>query len=323
MHPDPERWVVIEPEAESNEAATGGRRYRVARPGHDRRVASEPETGPDETGRARRISGQTNGLTLPGRERETETGGGDSPTIRTDTRGRSYGTRRQRRGAISVQPLHNPLAPVPPQRVLVPIIGVNDELLPSTEDRLHPIALRAKAGDRNARNGLYAAFEQKIHRIASRLTIPTAFGTDTGVWDRHDVEQEAFIAFTDLVDVWIETIPFGRYVLANLPWRLRDAVYRGVGRRNVPPRTMAVTPDRAHWLTDDSAAAAEAKALIVTLAVNLEEPQRSILVSHICDGKSLTDIARDLEISRRTVTRHWLQIRQDLAGDLVRPVPDD
>jgi RNA polymerase sigma factor (sigma-70 family) len=294
MHPDPERWVIIEPEAET-----------------------------DEAGHARRISGQAHGLTLP--RRAPEPGGMDSPTIRPDTRVRPYRARRQRRGTIAVQPLHNPLAPVPPQRVLflVPIIGVNDELLPAIEDRLHPIALRAKAGDRNARNGLYAAFEQKIHRIASRLTIPTAFGTDTGVWDRHDVEQEAFIAFTDLVDVWIETIPFGRYVLANLPWRLRDAVYRGVGRRNVPPRTMAVTPDRAHWLTDDSAAAAEAKALIVTLAVNLEEPQRSILVSHICDGKSLTHIARDLKISRRTVTRHWLQIRQDLAADLVRPVPDD
>jgi DNA-directed RNA polymerase specialized sigma24 family protein len=137
------------------------------------------------------------------------------------------------------------------------------------------------------------------------------------------VEQEAFIAFSEIVDNWIETAPFGRFMLANLPWRLRDAVYRGVGRRNVPPRSLAVTPDTAIVLHDDSAAAEEALTLIATIGETMEEPQRSILLGHICNGKSLAQIGRELSLSRRTVTRYWGMIRDDLARELTRPLPEE
>jgi RNA polymerase sigma factor (sigma-70 family) len=215
------------------------------------------------------------------------------------------------------------------QPVLLPIIGANDELLPAVEERLHPVALRAKDGERAARNGLYAAFEPKIHRFAQRLTIPRVHGTDVGVWDRDDVLQEAFIVFAELTEAWTPTIPFGRYLLANLPWRLRDAVYRGVGRRGVPPRTNAVDVKRALRLpddslsADDSASANESRALIVRIASRLPEPCDRIFYEHIHDGKSLTQIAADLGVSRRTVTRHWSQIRQYLAANLARPRPPE
>lgn len=221
--------------------------------------------------------------------------------------------RRRIRRTVSVPPLRNPLAPTVTPPVLLPIIGTNDELLPATEDRLHPIALRARNGDRVARNALYAAFEPKLTRIARRLSIPNAFGNDIGVWDRDDVYQEAFIAFAELIDVWPTTIPFGRYLLANIPWRLRDAVYRGVGKRNVPPRTQAVTVDNAEWLADASSDSEWTKLLISVLGEQLPAPQGRILIEHICEGRTLTAIALDLKISRRTITRHWTQIRRALS----------
>jgi RNA polymerase sigma factor (sigma-70 family) len=230
-------------------------------------------------------------------------------------------SRRSRR-TVAVTPLHNPIAPRVAQPVLLPIIGANDELIPAVEERLRPVALRAKEGDRAARNGLYAAFEPKIIRIARRLSIPRAHGTDTGVWDRDDVYQEAFIVFSDLVVTWPVDIPFGRYLLANIPWRLRDAVYRGVGRRGIPPRTNAVPIEQAHWLADNSTEVDEARALIDAIAARLPELHGQILVAHVFDGRPLTHIARDLGISRRTVTRYWLQVRQHLAADVQWARPD-
>ncbi|MEJ7839625.1 MAG: sigma-70 family RNA polymerase sigma factor [Thermomicrobiales bacterium] len=231
--------------------------------------------------------------------------------------------RPRHRRTVTVPALRNPLAPIVTPPVLLPIIGANDELLPALEDRLHPIAVRARNGDRIARNALYAAFEPKIVRISRRLSIPRAFGTDVGIWDRDDVYQEAFIAFAELIDSWTVTIPFGRYVLAQIPWRLRDAVYRGVGKRSVPPRTQAVAVENADWLEDGSTDAEWTKLLLSVVGDELPPPQGRILYEHICDGKTLTQIARELGISRRTITRHWTQIRRDLAEDFQEvPRPD-
>ena len=219
--------------------------------------------------------------------------------------------RRSRHNVAVPQP-RNPLAPTLSPPVLLPIIGVNDELLPAVEERMHPIALRAKGGDRAARNGLYAAFEPKLVRIARRLSVPIAYGTDVGLWGFDDVCQEAFIAFAELIDNWTVTIPFGRYILANIPWRLRDAVYRGVGKHHVPPRARAVSVDNADWLADGSVDVEESKMLIAIIGEQLTSPRGQILYEHLCDGKQLTEIARDLGVSRRTITRHWTQIRLHL-----------
>jgi DNA-directed RNA polymerase specialized sigma24 family protein len=104
---------------------------------------------------------------------------------------------------------------------------------------------------------------------------------------------------------------------------LRDAVYRGVGRNGVPPRSNAVGVEQALWLADDSSDADEARTLLATIASRLPEPHGRILYAHIHDGKSLTQIATDLDLSRRTVTRHWSQIRQCLAADLAQPRPPE
>lgn len=221
---------------------------------------------------------------------------------------------RKSMGEIPVAaPFRNPLAPVPPPSppTLLPVIGVNDEFLPAFERTLQPIAERAQAGDRDARDALFAAFQPKVMRFVRRIHLPFAPEGARGLWERDDVAQEAYLVFLGVIESWSPTIPFGRYFLANFPWRLRDAVYRGVARRGTPPRTFAVAFDAPGWrdtVADPSAPAAETRALIEVLAASFEPPLDDILRLHILDGLTLTAIAGHLGISRRSVTRHWHSI---------------
>jgi len=222
-------------------------------------------------------------------------------------------TRRRRRDRSRIPvtaPFRNPLAPIvpPTQPTLLPLIGVNDELLPAFERTLQPIVERARAGDRDARDALFASFEPKIMRFVRRIRVPFAPDGARGLWERDDVAQEAYLVFLGVIESWSPAIPFGRFFLANFPWRLRDAVYRGVARRSIPPRTTAVTfdaPGWTNWIADDAALAAETHVLIETLASSFEPPLDDILRFHILDGLTLTATAERIGISRRTITRHW------------------
>lgn len=210
-------------------------------------------------------------------------------------------------------PFRNPLAPVlpPPQPTLLPLVGVNDEILPAFERTLQPIAERAQAGDRDARDALFASFQPKIMRFVRRIRVPFVPDGDRGLWEREDVAQEAYLVFLGVIESWPPALPFGRYFLANFPWRLRDAVYRGVARRGVPPRTVAVVFDAPGWtdrIADDATATTETRVLIEALASSFEPPLDDILRLHILDGLTLTDTAVRIGIGRRTVTRHWRTI---------------
>jgi RNA polymerase sigma factor (sigma-70 family) len=199
---------------------------------------------------------------------------------------------------------------------IVPVVTAPDDLSVAIERRLHPTALRARAGCPVARDALYLALLPKLERFIRGVRVPM-FGDDrTGIWDRNDVEQEAFLVFTELLDGWEPERPFGRYVLATFPWRLRDAIYRGIGRRGVPTRMALVPIDQHAWLRDGSAAAQEATVLLGIIAERLPSLQAEILRRHVGDGDTLTAIARDLDLSRRTVTRQWRAAREHLAGEI-------
>ncbi len=114
---------------------------------------------------------------------------------------------------------------------------------------------------------------------------------------------------------WPPARPFGRYILANFPWRLRDAVYRGIARRGMPPH-MTVVPIDDGSLRDERADDAFNDALTRALAASLPATQRTILMRHASDGITLTTIARELGISRRTVTRHWRTVRHQLVKEI-------
>ncbi|HEV2129383.1 MAG TPA: sigma-70 family RNA polymerase sigma factor [Thermomicrobiales bacterium] len=215
---------------------------------------------------------------------------------------------RQQRAAGQSRPGHAD----PP--ALVPVILPDAELGPALERRLLPTVTRANAGCREARDALHLAFRPKLQRFVRRITVPRAGQDTVGLWDIDDVEQEAWLVFDELIRQWTPDRPFGRYVLATFPWRLRDAVYRGIARAGVPPRMTTVPIGEREWLQDGSAAADEAHVLLDALAARLPALQGTILRRHVGCGETLTEIARDLDVSRSTVTRQWRALRDDLAS---------
>lgn len=212
----------------------------------------------------------------------------------------------------------HPLAPVaataPP--ALVPVIGVDDDLDAALERHLRPVALRAQAGDRAARDALYLAFEPKLLRSAWRIRTPWAPHGCHAIWERDDVTQEAFVVFAALVASWPPQLPFGRYLLANFPWRLRDAVMRGVARPVVPRRAFVARHDSEHWLADPAATREEERALVEAIAASLEPPLDEVLRLVVIEQLPQEEIAERLGVGRRTVSRHWRSIRNRLRPDL-------
>jgi RNA polymerase sigma factor (sigma-70 family) len=204
-------------------------------------------------------------------------------------------------------------AAVPTPPTLVPVILPEDDLNLALERRLLPTVLRAHAGCSDARDALYLAFQPKLRRCARRIAVPWGGAAMVAVWDRDDVEQEAWLVFDELIRQWTPDRPFGRYVLATFPWRLRDAVYRGVARSGVPPRMTTVPIGERDWLHDGSAASVEAHVLLEVVADQLPALQAVILRRHVGRGETLTEIARDMQVSRSTVTRQWRALRADLA----------
>lgn len=200
---------------------------------------------------------------------------------------------------------------------LVPVVNADDDLSPALERRLLPTVRRAHAGCHDARDALYIAFRPKLARFIRRIRAPHQPAGRVGLWDQHDVEQEAWLVFDDLIRQWTPDRPFGRYLLATFPWRLHDAIYRGIGRRAVPPRMTTVPIGEQDWLHDGSADADEAHALLNALADHLPAVQGAILRRHIGKGETLTAIARDLDLSRRTVTRQWRAVRDHLATGML------
>lgn len=218
---------------------------------------------------------------------------------------------RQRRRDMTDTPL---VAPIP---AVVPVVSAADDLSPALERRLFPTVQRAHAGCHDARDALYIAFRPKLERFIVRIRVPRLGPSLIGIWDAGDVEQEAWLVFGDLIRQWTPDRPFGRFVLATFPWRLRDAIYRGIGRRGVPPRMTTVPIGDQDWLHDGSAGADEAHALLNALAAHLPEVQGMILRRHVGEGETLTEIANDLALSRRTVTRQWRAVRDHLAAGML------
>lgn len=211
-----------------------------------------------------------------------------------------------------------PFAPAPVQRVLVPVIGINDELTPAFERSLLPIAVRAVSGDRIARDALYAAFELKLRRVSWRIRVPWVPSGTLAIWDRDDVAQEVYLTFLDVLATWDEAIPFGRYVLAQFPWRLRDRVYRGIARSGVPPRVTAVTIDGRDVVDTETTDGLETRMVLDALATAFGAPYDEIIRLHIGEGIPLMAVAARLRMPRRTLTRRWREVRDRLRADLLQ-----
>jgi RNA polymerase sigma factor (sigma-70 family) len=214
-----------------------------------------------------------------------------------------------------VVPLETNLRPFPargggtPDRkrvpVLLPLIARDADMSPALERSLLPVAIRAKAGDREARDALQRAFEPKLARFIRQIKVPYAHPGDHALWEREDVIQEAWLVFAALCDAWEPEIPFGRYVLANFPWRLRDAVLRGIAR-NPFPTSVRIQPIRETTVVVEERTGQMAEeTLIEVLAMSFEEPFGDVIRHHILERRSLVETAERMGISRRSVTRYW------------------
>ncbi len=229
-------------------------------------------------------------------------------------------TDRDQRVAVP-EGFRNPLAPAvsdaPP--ALLPLIRIEDDISPHLDRALRPVAMRAQNGDWSARDALYMAFEPKLMRFARRIRVPFAPEGAHGLWERGDVVQEAYLVFLGVIESWSPEIPFGRYVLANFPWRLRDAVHRGIGKRTVPPRMFGVPIESSELIADGSTARQEQGVMLKALAASLGTPLDEVFRLHVIDGLTLTETAGRIGVSRRTVTRYWHDIVLELRRELTAP----
>jgi RNA polymerase sigma factor (sigma-70 family) len=191
------------------------------------------------------------------------------------------------------------------ERVLLPVIGVDDVVLPAFDEKLGEFARRAQAGDTDARDALFVAFQPKLTRLMRVVRPPFAPTGSRGVWDRDDVGQEAYLVFIDLVLAWPGDVPLTAYLLSRFPWRLKDAIRRGVARSSVPPRRSLVPIENAALVADESEPPHGDGALLESIAAELPSPFDAILVAHVLHGKTKTEIAAEIGVSRRTMVRYW------------------
>jgi RNA polymerase sigma factor (sigma-70 family) len=203
---------------------------------------------------------------------------------------------------------------VPTAPPLVPVLSAEEDVSPDVDRVLTMVAHEARTGDLSARNALFAACAPKIERFVRRYR---AIGSASGPWttlEVEDVRQEAFLVFADLIGSWHGGESFCVYFLGQFPWHLRNAVRRlavvnraFIGWQTVPG---------LYLLADGSAAAAEAQALLQTVAEQLPAPDGSILLWRIRDVESFGTIARRLGTSRRTVMRAWDRLAIELRRSL-------
>lgn len=96
------------------------------------------------------------------------------------------------------------------------------------------MALRARAGDRAARNALFLS-QQGLVEILSRRAkglVRSLEGRDRSL-QPGDIDQQAFVEFCTLLEEWEpEQMPFMAYLRRLLPWRLLHYVRRSIRYRS-------------------------------------------------------------------------------------------
>ena len=212
-------------------------------------------------------------------------------------------------------PFRNPLAPVAPDPgpILLPIISAAEDFSPGLERKLNAVAIRAQSGDWNARDALYQAFSVKLRRIARSIPVPPNNSQITGTWDADDVWQEGWFVFASIVDRWDAEGSFARYLLAQFPWRLRDAVRAHLRRPATPPRWAVATGVlEAGRIACPLAADREAQVELDCCLQPLTPFDRDLIEIRQADRPDLLETARALKVSERTVSRRLKFLRKEV-----------
>lgn len=116
----------------------------------------------------------------------------------------------------------------------------------ATVARVQKIAVRARAGDIEARDCLWLALRPRLNRVGWVLRPWPNTRHFTGIWDRDDVRQESWIVFVELLAAWNGKVSFIPYLLARFSWRLRDRILRGIGKRQSQFGSIRVPEEMLH-----------------------------------------------------------------------------
>lgn len=212
-------------------------------------------------------------------------------------------------------PFRHPLAPIVPEATpaLLPLIAAQDQMTPGLERLLHAVALRAQRGDWTARDALYQAFAIKLQRMCRKIPLPFSLPEETGIWDHEDVWQEGWFVFAAIIERWDPEVPFGRYLLAQFPWRLRDAVRAHLRRSATPPKwTLGTGELDEGQVRCPVAVAAQEQAEIEICLAPLRAFDRELIEVRAAEGLGLADAATAMDVSERTVSRRLTYLRRTI-----------
>ena len=212
-------------------------------------------------------------------------------------------------------PFRNPLAPVAPDPgpILLPIIGANEEFTPGLERLLNTVAIRAQGGDWTARDALFQSFSVKLRRICYTIPVPYNDLDMTGTWDNDDVWQEGWLVFAAIVERWDAEGSFSRYLLAQFPWRLRDAVRANLRRTAIPPRWTSASGTIDDGMVSCPMAAERLEDVEIACCLAPLTPRdRDLIDIRRAGGPGLSETASALGVSERTVSRRLTSLRREI-----------
>ncbi len=195
---------------------------------------------------------------------------------------------------------------------LAPVLQSHGPVPSDIDNRLGQLGIRARQGDQDAQNALYAAFAPRLDPSVRRAQGNCLRrGLDPAI-EPEDIAQQAFVVFVELLANWSGQGSLSGYIIANFPWRLIDAVRH---MSHVRPRTsFALQP--ASLLEDETFSGEEAITLLTLLAGKLPEREGQILLFRVRDGMTWVQIAEALKIGKRTAYRDWRRVLLRLRAEL-------
>jgi RNA polymerase sigma factor (sigma-70 family) len=191
---------------------------------------------------------------------------------------------------------------------MVPLLHPDEGITPKQEALMTMLAQRARLGDQAANQLLWRAFEARLEPAVSSCARATRQRTwpqrDGRPWVQEDLRQEAFLVFSDLTATWEGTESYVTYITAHFAWRLRLAARRQEPQRQPAPH--AARPDLPAVCRD--LLNAEYRALLEAITARLSPADAVVLDLYVREGRGLGDIAHQLGVQQRTITRRWQRI---------------
>lgn len=204
-------------------------------------------------------------------------------------------------------------------------------VLPSThhpppEDVPSRLARAFQAGDRTVLAALHqelrplmaqALFRYRARPGAEPRALPTTL-------ESGDLAQQSWLILADLAELWRPAGgSFGAYFRVSFPWALARYVRRhSPNRRSKVVRVLgAERPDVQEKIDSRSGADGrewDANLSWAELLENLTERERAVLVLHLGGGKTFTDLAQALRLTRPAAYRLYRRALKRVQGSSVR-----